>query len=103
MDAAMNSHLRADGLAPAMGWWPSLPDRGNEDVPNNRSDPSHLARGITIDARAGYECPCQCTAWEPQHRTVAGLVEGDQGGQMGLVERDAHLCKGSVGSQCLVW
>jgi hypothetical protein len=65
----MDSHLRADGLAPLVVGWSALPVRGDEDVPNDGCDVSPLAGGVAIDARRSYECPHLHTVRESPYHT----------------------------------
>ena len=57
MNAAMDLGLRVDRLIPSICGWPALSLRGDEDVPNNRSDSAYLTRGVAIDGRRPNECP----------------------------------------------
>ena len=103
MNAAMDSDLRVDRLSPSIGGWPALSLRGDEDVPNNRSDSAYLTRGVAIDGRRPNECPYARPVWQLPDRAESWFVEGDQGISPRLVKGHPDLGKGSVRSQRLTF
>jgi hypothetical protein len=102
MNAAMDSDLRVDRLIPSIGRWPALSLRGDEDVPNNRSDSAYLLRGVAVDGRRPNECPHARPVWQLLDRAESWFVEGDQGISPRLVKGHPDPRKGSVRSQRLV-
>jgi hypothetical protein len=103
MDAAMDACLRADRLASSMGGRRPLPNRRDEDVSHDRCDVPHLARGVTVHARIGYEGPDQHTVRETEPRAKEWLGKCDESCLVRLVEGDSELSKGSIRTQLLVW
>ena len=103
MNAAMDLGLRVDRLIPSICGWPALSLRGDEDVPNNRSDSAYLTRGVAIDGRRPNECPYTRPVPQLPDRAESRFMEGDQGISPRLVKGHPHLRKGSVRSQRLTF